>query len=956
MTSLVGRDAELRTIGRLLDQVRGGQARALGVRGEAGIGKSRLLLELAGQARDQAALLLSGRAAELERDLPFAPLADALDIALGDLAGLDPEHASALAAAIPAFGTPSVPFSGERHRVAAAIRALLERLARHRIVVLALDDVQWADPASTDVLALLLHRPPRAGVLLAMATRTGRAPDLEGELAQAVRNGTAELVDLAPLSAGDVATLLPEVDRVARERLYRQSGGNPFYLEELARAAGDEPPGDPDAAIAGVPRAVRAALTAELSALTVRSRLLIQGAAVAGDPFDLDVAAVAAGRSPDDDVAVPADIDMLLKHDLIRPTSAPRRFRFRHPLVRRAVYEASGDGWRLVAHARAARALGARGSAPTQRAHHVERSARPGDHDAVELLTRAADEVLPTAPATAATWYEAASRLLGDAPAQQLRLLTARGQALASAGHALAARDVLRQILGLLPNDGSPARIQTVEALAQLEGLWTGNPAAARRLLHAELQALGDGVSRQHATLTLALARDRATRGDHPAAVSLADEARRTAQLAGDDVLTADAAVQAADSAHCALRADDPAALAAVDARIADAARLVAALPDERLATRLQMLGWLGVAQFYTTDVVAARAAADRGLALARATGQGLLAPSFLVLRSFTDEIRGDLRAAADAADEVLDNARLTGNRHLGLWGALVASRVELARGRVQAAIAHGEAAHRFLGVDPTSAAGFTLADAQLAAGDPAAALTALDAFGWVNPGLWSGDRLLCLDVVVRTLVTLGRLDEATTWAERVPAETGGRRTGYYAPIIAHIDATLRIARKDFHTGGAVALAGARAGDEAGTPLWSARCRILAGQALIATGHPDEARHELRHAAAVTSERGAHGIRDMALSALRRLGDRPRVPAGPHDARLGALTPREQEITALVGDGHTNAQIARRLHLSERTVEKHVSNMLAKLGVTSRSAVIRLVAQNGRSSHPTPPD
>jgi DNA-binding CsgD family transcriptional regulator len=956
MTSLVGRDAELRTIGRLMDQVRGGQARALGVRGEAGIGKSRLLLELAGRARDHAALLLSGRAAELERDLPFALLADALAHGPGGLAGLDPEHASTLAAAIPALGTPSVPFSGERHRVAAAIRALLERLARHRIVVLALDDVHWADPASADVLALLLHRPPRARVLLAMATRTNRAPELEDALAQAVRNGTAELVDLAALSAGAVATLLPELGRAARERLYQQSGGNPFYLEELARTAGDEPTGDPDAAIAGVPRAVRAALTAELRALPERSRRLIQGAAVAGDPFELDLAAVAAARSPDDDAAVLADADTLLTHDLIRPTSAPRRFRFRHPLVRRAVYELSGDGWRLAAHARAARALQARGSAPAQRAHHVERSARPGDHDAVELLSRAADEVLSTAPATAATWYEAASRLLGDAPEQQLRLLTARGQALASAGQALAARDVLRQVLSLLPRDGSPARIQTVEALAQLEGLWTGNPAEARRLLHAERQALGDGARWQHATLTLALARDRATRGDHPGAVSLADEARRTAQLAGDDVLTADAAVQAADSAHCALRTDDPAALAAVNARIADAARLVAALPDERLATRLQMLGWLGVAQFYTTDVSAARAAADRGLALARATGQGFLAPSFLVLRAFTDEIRGDLRAAADAADEVLDNAWLSGNRHLGLWGALVASRVELARGRVQAAIAHGEAAHRFLGVDPTSAAGFTLADAHLAAGDPAAALAGLDTFGWVHPGLWSGDRLLGLDVVVRTLVALGRLDEAASWAERVPAETGGRRTGYYAPIIAHIDATVRLARKDVHTGGAVAREGACAGDEAGAPLWAARCRILAGRALIATGHPDDARRELQHAAEATSDLGAHGIRDAALSALRRLGDRPRVPAGPPGARIGALTPREQEVAALVGDGHTNAQIAHRLHLSERTVEKHVSNVLAKLGVISRSAVIRLVAQGVPDTHPTAPD
>ena len=105
---------------------------------------------------------------------------------------------------------------------------------------------------------------------------------------------------------------------------------------------------------------------------------------------------------------------MLAARGLVRPTVVPRRFAFRHPIVRRAVYDSAPPGWRLAAHERLAAHLRARGVAPQALARHVEMCAQPGDEDAVALLTAAAQAIESRAPATAARWYDAALRLLPE--------------------------------------------------------------------------------------------------------------------------------------------------------------------------------------------------------------------------------------------------------------------------------------------------------------------------------------------------------------------------------------------------------------------------------------------------------------------------------------------------------------------------------------------------------------
>jgi DNA-binding CsgD family transcriptional regulator len=523
------------------------------------------------------------------------------------------------------------------------------------------------------------------------------------------------------------------------------------------------------------------------------------------------------------------------------------------------------------------------------------------------------------------------------------------------AGRPAEARDVLRRVLTMLPRGAAKERVRVVEALAELEGLWLENYDEARRLVERERALLDASEPGLIGALTYVLVRERASAGDHARAEELAAEARAAARAAGDPALEAAAAVLEADAAHCALRRDDAVVLAAVDGKIRDAQALVDALADERAAERLQMLFWLGVAHYFTGAFTAAGRAVERGLAIARRTRQGLFAPSFLSLRGFVREELGDLDAGEEDVDEALESALIAGNDQLAYWSALVAAWIALARGRPDTALSHAETGWKLTGVVPWSQVGWTVADARLSLGDPRGALQVLETFGGVNPGLWSLDRLKALDVLVRVLLALDRIEEAAELAQRAPAEVGGRRSGIFGAIQAHAEARVLLAQGAAPEAADRAGRGARAADAGLAPLWAGRCRTLAGEALRVGGRTAEARRELHRAADELDTRGAWGYRDAALRELRRMGERPRTAPierahGPTDQRLMHLTPREREVATLVAEGRTNAEIAAHLQLSERTVEKHVSRVLSKLRLSSRTGVVALIGVRNRSA------
>src|SRR5215472_3494747 len=436
----VGRADELGSLERILAELDRGCPGAFEVAGEPGIGKTRLLREVATRAGTRGHLVLSGAASEFENDLPFSVFVDALD---EYVAGLEPDRLAVLDDAVQAelahvFPSLSALAAGrevapqhERYRSHRAVRALLEHLAQALPLVLVLDDFHWADPASVELLGALLRRQPTAAVLTAVARRPRQTPErLAITLERAHRSAAVTRVDLGALTLDEARQLLGEQFDVARATLlYQDSGGNPFYLEQLARSPARAPlfTSAPESSLTGldVPAAVAASLAEELTLLSDAGRLVLEGAAVAGDPFEPELAAAAAATP---EAAGMHAVDELLGLDLIRATDVPRRFRFRHPLVRRAVYEATAAGWRLGAHERCAETLAARGVAAAARAHHVERSARQGDLAAVAVLREAGEATARLAPESAARWFGGALRLLPQtAPTQdRVELLLAR--------------------------------------------------------------------------------------------------------------------------------------------------------------------------------------------------------------------------------------------------------------------------------------------------------------------------------------------------------------------------------------------------------------------------------------------------------------------------------------------------------------------------------------------------
>ena len=269
---LVGRVAELGALDTALAGLERREAAVLELAGEPGIGKTRLVAELGRRAEARGWLVLAGSASELERELPFGLFVDALD---EYVQSLEPRRLRALEDSLPALAhvLPSLRAEAapqlERYRMHRAVRLLLEALAEPKPLVLLLDDVHWADSGSTELLGALLRRPPAAPVLIALAARPRQLPERLSSALQ--RAGTLSRIELGPLSQDEARELVGDAAAAAT---YEESGGNPFYLEQLARAPS---PADGHATAGGVslgglrvPRGVATALIEELAALPTR--------------------------------------------------------------------------------------------------------------------------------------------------------------------------------------------------------------------------------------------------------------------------------------------------------------------------------------------------------------------------------------------------------------------------------------------------------------------------------------------------------------------------------------------------------------------------------------------------------------------------------------------------------------------------------------------------------------
>ena len=849
----------------------------------------------------------------------------------------------------------------ERYQAHRAVRELLERLAAPKPLVLVLDDVHWADAASIELLAALLRHPPQAPVLVALGVRPRQAPGpLSHAVAQASRTGALEGVEIGPLSEPEAGELVgTSVDSSVARALYAESGGNPFYLEQLARparkstrASASPERGSPrtEFALGGgaeVPTAVATSLAEELAVLSPGARRLLDAAAVVGDPFEPELAAEGA-LIPESDALVV--LDELCRCDLIRRTELPRRFRFRHPLVRRAVYQAIQDGWRLSAHARVAQALAARGEQITVLAHHIEQSARRGDHEAIALLREAAAASAQRAPDSAAQWYRAALRLLPDegTDEERIELLSALAGVLAGIGQYAESRASLLELLDLVPPDAGTSRIKLIAACAAVEHLLGRHEEAHERLVSA-LAHVADDASPEGAALRIDLAVDAYHVVDYEAMCACGLRALELARRRDDAPLTAAAAaVVSAAKSYLGLVQE-------AEAYRGEAAALVDGLADHELARRLDAAAHLATADVYLDHFEDAGRHSSRGLAVGRATGQGELFPFLTQIEGIAHFMLGRLDEAADVLDGGAEAARHMGNVHSLAWTLFNRSWVALLAGDLETALATAEESVRLFGglqsrvvTLPTTLANTCLGTVLLEAGEPQRCLEiVLTAGGGPElpriPGAW---RVVLQEVVTRAWLALRRQTEAEQAADR--AETRAAELGLPLALATaqRARAAVALAGGDPEAATEAALASATTAEGINARIDAARARALAGRALVAAGARPRGAEELEKAFAEFAACGAVRFRDEAARELRRLGRRfhqPRAAGVLRGHGLPSLSRRELEVAALVKDRKTNREIAAELFLSQKTVETHLHHIFQKLGVTSRTSVARAI-------------
>ena len=882
---LLGREKELAGIDRALEGLWRGPG-ALVLAGEAGIGKTSLLAELARRAEERGQLVLRARAAEFERDLPFGIFVDALDAYLADARDHGGDQRAELGAIFPSlagWNERGATLAEERYRSYGAVRRLLEQLAAPRPLVLMLDDAHWADAASVELIAYLLARPARAAVLLAVAIRPGQAPaGLLSALHSAERTGVVERMDLGPLSSADVEALVGNaVGPSARRRLARESGGNPFYLEQLLRTHrivhDATPMGEAMAPGLTVPAAVLASIAEELGALAVTSRTAAWGAAVVGETFEPELVADAAGLSRPDTLRA---LDDLLRAQLVCPTEQPRRFRFRHPVVRRAVYESAGGGWRLGAHGRAAEALVARGASPAALAHHVEQSACLGDHEAVARLAAAGDDASSRAPAVAARWYRAALQLLPGPSSdndRRLDLLIRLAAALGNAGLLEESHRTLTGALELVPTDAPALGAQLVAFCAAIEHLLGRHGDADRRLVDA-LAQLNDEPSAEAAALLIELAVGGIYASDWDRREHWALRAVEISRDLDDEPLAAAAASILALIQTAIGRLAD--GLSTADT----AGGLFDGLHDPRLSLRLDAAVYLGWAECFLERYDAAGRHLDRGMALCRTTGQGQFLLPTMLGKAYTDVMRGRLDEANHLAGEATEAARLSRTAHLLLFALWTHCWAAAMKGDVEKALGMG---HEALGLVEecgpgvhSASTGWAVGTALLEAGEAERCIEVIVRLtgGPTIPLIIPAHRCMAMEILTRAEVARGRFDEARAWSLSAEATAATLGLGVPAAQAARARSVVMAATGEADAAVSAAFSALESAERIGARLESARSRLLAGRLLASTGERAGAAAELSQAQSELAACKAKRFCDEATEELRRLGERTSLP------------------------------------------------------------------------------
>ncbi|GIJ32694.1 helix-turn-helix transcriptional regulator [Micromonospora sediminimaris] len=922
---LVGRAAELESLDSAVATVRAGRSVAVEVCGEAGLGKTRILRELARRATDAGLLVRLGRATQYEQGVPFGLYAEMVEAA-----GSGPDDAA----------QPSVP---------AAVRRMLTRAPEPGAALL-LDDVHWADSASLELTEHLIGNPPPVPMLLAVTFRSACPP---ARLVNAIaRLGpAATLIDLPPLDVASLDILLAGVPRRRRELILRASLGNPLYIQALSRLddteldglvslARRQDPVDADC-LAGSRRSVLAGLAAEITAQQPSVQRVAHIAAVVGDHTTIDLVGHVAGLPMP---VVTAAVDQLGRLGLLDADGG--RLRYRHPLMRASAYALTGAAWRFEAHTRTAGYLRGRRASRQLVAHHTERSARHGDETAVATLVDAGVAFAHEAPAQAARWLGTALRIMPDMGAHDERRAEVAmwyARALGRSGELARSREVLQR---LRRAEGPVQRRAETFSVAVARQL--GDFAEAAATLGTQLGRGGlDPVEEAKLHVELAAVdafREEPTSAVHHAqrALELLDE-RRSVLVAAALTLRALATLYLG----CARSAREQLAAAVV---------AVDATGDADLRPYVEIVSPLALVEIQLGNL----ADADRHLARARRILDGLgpssASPYLLVMESLVHTRAGRLARAVRAAEEARAAAERVGSTEMAAMAAAVRLRPVLWTAGPAAALDTAGPASAHLDADLSGAG------PEVAVGQPRSRawwrINRVElALAKAVAGDWGGGADLLIEpaappsrhppvLVARDLVAavaaVGRGDHTT--ARQVGEQAERRATAAGLPYeiglarFARAFTAYRMADPERAT--TLAESAAACFAAAGTPMEAALSCHLAGAAYLVAGRPGPGAAALDRAETGYRACGA-GWAASVLAGHRAAGPaRAGRPGG--DA---VLTAREREIAGLATTGLSNKEIAARLYLSPRTIESHLNRVFAKLQVHSRTAMARRLTE-----------
>jgi ATP/maltotriose-dependent transcriptional regulator MalT len=937
------------------------------VGGEAGVGKSRLVSEFAGEAERAGARVLTGGCLELGADgLPFAPFTSVLrelvrDLGADGVAGLLPSGAAReLARLLPEFGEPAGPddAGSSRARLFEQMLILLEQLADRDPLVLIVEDAHWADRSTRDLLQFLIRNQRTIdGLLIVVTYRSDelhRTHPLRPLLAELGRVGWVARIELGRLTRAETGELVAQISgRQPRENavsaVYRRTEGNPLFVEALV---GDAAPGS------GLPESLHDLLVAGVRRLPEPAQEVVRVASAGGE--QVGHALLAAVTGLDDTTLTSALRPAVAGNVLLADADG---YAFRHTLIREAVHDELLPGERGGLHGRFARAIEGDpllvppGRAAVERAYHWYAALDP-TWALISAWEAAAESGRALAHAEQLTMLSRVLELWDHVPdaagrigADHMAVLEAAVRAAELAGEFDRGVMLAKAALKELDVAAEPVRAALLlEQRARLKD-WLGREDYAEDLAEAVRLVPADPPSPARARVLEAAAHDIHHReGYDPAEFrARAEEAVAVARQAGDPGIEAKALTTLAVAEPFAAGMERKRALLA-EARAA-AARANAYQPLLGAAiTESDMLEGFGEHE---------QAAAVARAGVATAVEYGLARTSGVILAVNLAEPLVSLGRWDEAAESIEHALEYMPPRVMRCSVWRLAGDLALARGDLIAADERTTSVRAVLdGVgykdEHQLPAARLESEVRLAQGRPAEALAAVEdalerynvlaspRYAW--PLLVVGVRA-CMaadaagDALARRADALR--NRMRTDADRLKADGVTQRA-------QRLTFAAEMARADGQSPGDLRAAwdeAARAWEAASEPYPLAGALLRATGAALADGDHEGAAARLRRAAALADRLGARPLRDDIGLLARRAriglgggGDPAGGPAAAGAAELDrfGLTARELDVLRLVAAGRSNREIAAELFISAKTASVHVSNILGKLGVASR--------------------